>query len=51
VVQPLGAIRELKTGGYTVTYRDRKNTLEQEILQIKINSLYGGGLYKLEKVQ
>jgi hypothetical protein len=32
VVQPLGAIKEYKTGGTYATYRDRKNTLEQEIL-------------------
>ena len=42
VLQPLGVFKKKRT---------RTNTLEQDIKQCKINALYGGRYYVLEKVQ
>ena len=43
--------RKDKAGAYTTTSRTRANTLHQKIKSTTIQSLYGGGYYKLEGVR
>lgn len=51
VFRPLGSYTPNKKGVLVASKRERTNCLEDDIKKTQINSLYGGGYYKIMKVQ
>ena len=51
VYKPLGAMKKNTKGVLVPTKRTRTNQLQEEIEKAQLNSLQGGGFYKIMKVQ
>ena len=50
VYKPLGSYTKNAKGVLKASSRTRTNTLKEDVKKTQINSLYGGGYYKLMKV-
>ena len=48
--KPLGSYTQNKKGAWIASKRTRTNTMQDDVKKTQINSLYGGGYYKLMKV-
>ena len=50
VYKPLGSYTQNKKGVWLSSKRTRTNMTQEDVKKTQINSLYGGGYYKLTKV-
>lgn len=51
IFKPLGSYTKNKKGVFVASKRARDNTVEADIKKCQLNTLYGGGYYKMLKVQ